>query len=87
MNHRLLRRPEVELQCGIGRSSLYHRMSQGLWPKPIALGPRSVAWPESEVIALNAARISGMTDDEVRDLVKQLEKDRLKVFKNLSKQT
>jgi prophage regulatory protein len=51
-------------------------MKQGLWPKPISLGGRAVGWPSSEVNTLNAARIAGMTDEEIRTLVKKLECDR-----------
>jgi prophage regulatory protein len=32
-----------------------------------------VGWPASEVHALNAARISGKSEDEIRDLVTKLE--------------
>jgi len=52
----------------------------GLWTKPISLGGRSAGWPASEVIALNAARIAGKLDTEVRELVRSLESDRKKVL-------
>lgn len=69
----ILRLPAVQSNSGIPKSTLYLRIAQKLWTKPIRLGPRSVGWPENEVAALNAARISGKNDDEVRALVKQLE--------------
>jgi prophage regulatory protein len=37
------------------------------------LGARAVGWPANEVAALNAARISGKSDSEIRDLVVKLE--------------
>jgi prophage regulatory protein len=43
-----------------------------LWTKQISLGPRAIGWPADEVAALNVARISGKTDDEIRELVKSL---------------
>jgi prophage regulatory protein len=46
----------------------------------ISLGGRSVGWPETEVIALNTARIAGKTDAEVRVLVQALEADRKKAM-------
>ena len=49
------------------------RISQGLWTKPVSLGARAVGWPSDEVEAINAARIAGNTDDEIRVLVKELE--------------
>lgn len=72
----LLRLPTVKAETGASRSTIYLRIQQGLWPKPVKLGPRSVAWPASEVAALNAARIAGMTDAEIRALVATLEETR-----------
>lgn len=69
----LLRLPSVKAETGASRSTIYLRIQQGLWPKPVKLGPRSVAWPASEVAALNAARIAGMADTEIRALVTKLE--------------
>lgn len=69
----LLRLPTVKAETGASRSTIYLRIQQGLWPKPVKLGPRSVAWPASEVAALNAARIAGMADIEIRALVAKLE--------------
>lgn len=72
----LLRLPTVKAETGASRSTIYLRIQQGLWPKPVKLGPRSVAWPASEVAALNAARIAGMADTEIRALVTKLEEAR-----------
>ena len=74
----ILRLPAVKAESALSRSTVYLRISQGLWTKPISLGGRAVGWPASEVAALNAARIAGKTDDEVRVLVRQLESDRRK---------
>jgi prophage regulatory protein len=46
---------------------------KGVYTKPVSLGGRAVGWPASEVAALNAARISGRSNAEVRDLVVKLE--------------
>lgn len=69
----ILRLPAVKAESGASRSTIYLRIQQGLWPRPVRLGPRSVGWPASEVGAINAARIAGMTDDEIRALVVKLE--------------
>ena len=45
---------------------------QGLWPKPVSLGPRAVGWPAREVAALNEARIAGWSDAKIRALVLEL---------------
>lgn len=73
MAQAILRLPAVKAESGASRSTIYLRIQQGLWPKPVRLGPRSVGWPASEVAAINAARIAGKTDDEIRVLVVKLE--------------
>jgi prophage regulatory protein len=69
----ILRLPATKSQSGYSRSTIYLRINQGLWPKQISLGPRAIGWPANEVAALNAARISGKTDAEIRELVLKLE--------------
>ena len=68
----ILRRPRVEEAIGLSRSTIYLRVSQGLFTQPVSLGPRAVGWPAGEVAAINAARIAGQSDDEIRALVTQL---------------
>ncbi|MBS0412809.1 MAG: AlpA family phage regulatory protein [Proteobacteria bacterium] len=72
MTHTILRIPDAKTQSGYSRSTIYLRIAQGLWTRPVSLGPRAVGWPACEVDALNAARISGQTDDEIRALVESL---------------
>lgn len=72
----ILRRKQVEAETGYSRSTIYLRIAQGLWPKPVSLGARAVGWPAGEVSALNAARIAGRSDEEIRALVARLEADR-----------
>lgn len=69
----ILRLPAVKSESGLSRSTIYLRIAQGLWTKPISLGARAVGWPSSEVAAINAARIAGRTDGEIRALVIKLE--------------
>jgi prophage regulatory protein len=69
MTHTILRIPSAKTQSGYSRSTIYLRISQGLWTKPVSLGPRAVGWPATEVDSLNAARIAGKTDAEIRELV------------------
>jgi len=73
MLHTILRLPSVKSESGQSRSTIYLRISQGLWTKPVSLGPRAVGWPAHEVGVLNAARIAGKTDEEIRALVVKLE--------------
>lgn len=78
MLQRILRLPAVKSESGHSRSTIYLRIAQGLWTKPVSLGGRSVGWPASEVSTLLTARIAGKTDDEIRALVVKLEAARKK---------
>lgn len=71
-----LRRPQVEARRGESRSTLYQHIANGTLTKPVPLGPRSVAWPEHEIDALNRARLAGATPDEIRALVERLHQAR-----------
>jgi prophage regulatory protein len=72
----LLRLPAVMTATGQSRSTLYLRIKQRLMTPPVKLGERCAAWPEREIAALNAARISGKSDEEIRSLVVALERQR-----------
>jgi len=69
----LLRLPEVLRARGRSRSTHYSDIDRGLFTRAVSLGANCVAWPESEVVALNRARISGMSDEKIRALVVRLE--------------
>ncbi|MEJ1958365.1 MAG: hypothetical protein WDM70_02000 [Nitrosomonadales bacterium] len=47
-----------------------------LMTAPVSLGVHSVAWPEKEIMSINAARVAGKTDDEIRTLITKLMVDR-----------
>lgn len=51
-----LRRPAVEAATGLSRSTIYAMMDCGEFPRPIRIGRRAVAWPESAVLAWLADR-------------------------------
>ena len=76
MTNKILRLPEVKSASGYSRSTIYLRIDQGLWPRPIRLGPRCVGWTAIEVETLNAARIADKSDDDIRALVLKLQADR-----------
>lgn len=73
MAQNILRLPTVKAGSGLSRSTIYDRIKRGLWTRPVSLGPRAVGWPESELSALNAARIAGKDDAAIRALVIKLE--------------
>jgi len=73
MTHHILRLPDVKAATGLSRSTLYLRIAHGVFTHPVSLGGRAVGWPAHEVAALNAARIAGKADAEIRELVTKLE--------------
>ena len=69
----ILRLPIILHERCRSRSAHYLDIQQGLFTRPVSIGLRAVGWPASELVALNAARIAGKSDDEVRALVVKLE--------------
>jgi len=49
MNERILRRKHVEQRTGLSRSTIYLRIQEGTFPRPVSLGPRAVGWLEQEI--------------------------------------
>jgi prophage regulatory protein len=45
----ILRLPAVKARTGLSRSTIYLRISNGCFPKPISLGGRAVGWVESHI--------------------------------------
>lgn len=65
----------VSENAGIARSTIYRDIRRGTFPKPVKIGTVS-AWPSDEVAAVNAARIAGKSDDEIRQLIASLHEQR-----------
>lgn len=72
MSQTILRLESVKSKTGKSRSTIYRDHGLGLLTPPVKIGARSVGWPENEIDAINAARIAGKSDDEIKALVKQL---------------
>ena len=53
----ILRLPAVKARTGLSRSTIYLRISEGAFPKPVSLGPRSVGWVETEILEWIAERV------------------------------
>lgn len=52
----ILRRPDVERLTGLPRSSIYRQMAEGVFPRPVSLGGRSVGWKFTDIREWLAAR-------------------------------
>lgn len=48
---RLLRISDVKAITGLGNSTIYRRMSDGTFPRPVSLGPQTVRWRERDIIS------------------------------------
>ena len=73
MTYTILRLPAVLADTGLSRSTVYLRVAQGVFTRPVSLGARAVGWPAHEVTAINAARIAGKSEAQMRELVRELE--------------
>ena len=58
MSMRLIKLTEVEAKVGFRKSSIYQRIAEGTFPRPVKIGPNAVAWPESEIDAWISERIA-----------------------------
>ena len=54
----ILRLPAVKTRTGLSRSTIYLRLSQGTFPRPVSLGGRAVGWVEEEIQSWLAERIA-----------------------------
>jgi len=57
-----LRRKQVETRTGLSRSTIHQYIKDGVFPKPVPLGPRAVGWLESDV----SERICRAREDRAR---------------------
>jgi prophage regulatory protein len=53
----IIRRKQVEIRTGLSRSTIYARIAEGSFPRPIDLGGRAVGWIEAEIDAWLQSRI------------------------------
>ena len=61
----ILRLPEVKRCTGLSRSTVYMRIAEGKFPKPISLGGRAVGWLEAEIQEWLQCRIEASRKVEV----------------------
>ena len=57
MANMILRLPAVKDRTGLSRSTLYSKVAEGTFPRPISLGARAVGWIDAEVEAWVSGRI------------------------------
>jgi prophage regulatory protein len=70
--------PTIKAETGHrSHASIYTAIKEGLFTKPVAIGQRAVGWPSDEVQSINAARIAGKSETEIRGLVAWLHAKRV----------
>ena len=73
----IYRLPQVKEQTGHKSSaSIYGQIREGIFPRPVLMGERSVGWPDYEVSAIVNARIAGKSKADIAKLVDKLHSDR-----------
>lgn len=73
----ILRMPAVKAETGHrSHASIYNAIRAGLFTRPVQIGERAVGWPRTEVDQINLARIAGMSNTELRQLVALLHEKR-----------
>jgi prophage regulatory protein len=73
--------PSVKAKAGHrSDASIYNAIREGLWTTGVAIGQRAKGWPDYEVDAINAARVAGKSDAEIRELVKRLHAQRIELL-------
>ena len=76
----ILRMPAVKAETGHrSHASIYTAIKAGLFTSGVAIGQRSKGWPSYEVQAINAARIAGNSEAEIKELVNRLHAKRLEL--------
>lgn len=58
MSNMILRLPEVKNRTGLSRSTIYLRVADGKFPRPVSLGARAVGWLDAEIEAWLAGQIA-----------------------------
>ena len=67
MSIKVLRLPAVKARTGLSRSTIYLRIANNNFPKPISLGSRAVGWIEEEIESWISQQIkNSRTDKEVK---------------------
>ena len=67
---------EVLEKTTFGRSSLYAKVSKGLFPKPVKVGSRKIAWPQYEIDQMMNFYLSTTNEEDTKSFVTKIEKIR-----------
>jgi prophage regulatory protein len=85
-NLKILKKPEIKAITTDGNTAQFEKIREGLLPPYFNLGKRSVGMFEHECTTIVAARAAGRSEDEIRQIVKALIKQRETSANDLIKQ-
>jgi prophage regulatory protein len=83
MFYRFIKLRNVKAAVGEGTTAVYQDVKDELLTPPIKKG-RSSFWIEQEIAAINAARVAGRSDEEIRALVRDLVAERGQAISHLA---
>lgn len=69
---KLIKKHYVLAEIAKSNTSLYSDIKMGYMTPPVSIGENSVAWPLHECNAINAARMAGKNNDEIKKIVRDL---------------
>jgi prophage regulatory protein len=73
---KVIRKPEIKALTGLSNTSYFEQINQGLTVPFFSIGARAVAVFEDEITTVTTARAAGKKEDEIRQIVKALIKQR-----------
>lgn len=85
MSRFILFRRSLE-RSGQSRSTRHRLIGKGLWTKPVKISERQSGWPDEEDEAQYNARVAGLTEGQIRELVVQLYAKRAQLAAELIEQ-
>lgn len=75
---KFLRPHEVAHKMGLSKASLYRLVKGGMFPGPVKIFANVSVWLDSEVEQIMSAMYRNSPPDEIRELVKSMERLRTK---------
>jgi prophage regulatory protein len=83
---KVIRKSELKALTGLSNTSYFEQINKGLTVPFFSIGARAVAVFEDEITIVITARAAGKSDDEIRQIVKALVKQRETSANDLLKQ-
>jgi prophage regulatory protein len=73
---KVIRKSEIKALTGLSNTSYFEQINKGLTVPFFSIGARAVAVFEDEITIVITARAAGKSDDEIRQIVKALIRQR-----------